>query len=90
MNDRRIAALMDAIIPQPATPVPCPRCGRAPVIVQDSHFSRFVCRPWWRVLFGLGPCFVGPCVHEGWRDGDYALRAAAGAWNRSAIAKEEP
>lgn len=65
------------IFPPDAQPLPCPRCGRAPVLVQDSHVSRFECRRW----FGLVLHRQGASVLEGYTDGEYARRAAARAWN---------
>lgn len=66
------------IFPPDVQPLPCPRCGRRPVLVQDDHLSRFECRRW----FGLVLHREGAVVMEGRDDGEYARRAAARAWNR--------
>lgn len=87
--DERTSAIIASIFPPDATPDHCPRCGREPVLVHLETLSRYECRPWWRALLGSGPCCVGPYVFEGRQDGEYARRAAAGAWNRSVSAWSE-
>lgn len=87
---KRDAAIIAAIFPPEATPVPCPRCGRAPILIQDHAVSSYECRPWWRELLGMRPCLAGPRVSEGRSDGEYAVRAAAGAWNRAASRWRRP
>lgn len=81
-TDERTRAILASLFPPDATADPCPGCGRIPVLVQLETLSRYECRPWWRALLGLKPCRVGPCVFEVREDGEYARRAAAGAWNR--------
>lgn len=86
MTDHQIDAFIASIFPPDAQPERCPRCGRMPVLTHGGPFSRFECRPWWRNLLGLDACRVGPYVLQGHEDGEYARRAAAGAWNRSVSA----
>lgn len=63
------------VVPPPAEPAPCPRCGRTPRLVQDEAASHFECRGWFRLHV------LGPMVLEGYGDGQYAHNAAARAWN---------
>lgn len=70
--------LLAQLLPQPAEPYPCPKCGRKPRLIVGEKLSHYECRRW----LGLKLCLEGPTVIEGYEDGAYAQRAAARAWNK--------